>query len=267
MIRHPVVAGQFYPGAPADLARTVRELTLGGASDLRARAIVVPHAGYIYSGGVAGKVYAAVEIPERAVIFCPNHTGAGAYAAVMTRGAWKMPWGDVPVDEELGSNLLAASALLAEDETAHRREHSLEVQLPFLRRFREAFRFVPISLSSLSLADCRALGESVAQVVAGMDPPPLLIASSDMTHYEPLAQAKKKDQMAISRILALDPEGLYRIVRSERISMCGVIPATVALFAASALGATEARLIRYATSGDVSGDYGQVVGYAGLAIL
>ncbi|HEY7528369.1 MAG TPA: AmmeMemoRadiSam system protein B [Candidatus Deferrimicrobiaceae bacterium] len=267
MIRLPAVAGQFYPGTARELELEVRRLTRDLPDRIHARGIVVPHAGYVYSGAVAGEVFSSVEIPGRLVIFCPNHTGLGADAAVMSRGAWKMPWGDAPIDEELAGRLLAASPVLSEDRSAHSREHSLEVQLPFVRRFRTDFRFVPIALGRLSLPDCRSLGEAVAGVLREEPTPPLLIASSDMTHYEPDAIVRKKDEKAISRILALDPEGLYRTVRSERITMCGVIPATVMLFAALSLGAREARLIKYATSGEVSGDYGQVVGYAGLAVL
>lgn len=267
MIRHPAVSGQFYPAAPRDLDRLVRRFTRDDAAKVSARAIVVPHAGYVYSGGVAGEVYSTLALPDRHVIFCPNHTGVGADAAIMTRGAWRMPWGDVPIDEELAGRLLAASSLLEDDSSAHRAEHSLEVQLPFLHRFVETFRIVPVALGRLSLDQCRALGDATAAVLRDDPAPPLLIASSDMTHYEPDAVARRKDQRAIARILALDPEGLYKTVRSERITMCGVIPATVALFAAVALGATSARLIKYATSGDTSGDLAQVVGYAGLAIL
>ena len=267
MMRSPAVAGQFYPGSQGELEREVRRLTRDVPARIPARGIVVPHAGYVYSGAVAGEVYSSVEIPDRHLLFCPNHTGAGAEAAVMTAGSWKMPWGAVPIDEELAGRIFAASSLLCEDRSAHSREHSLEVQLPFLWRFRKSFRFVPVALGSLSLSACRLLGEEVAGVLRDDASPPLLIASSDMTHYESDAIARKKDEKAISRILALDPEGLYRTVRSERISMCGVIPATVVLFAALALGAREARLIKYATSGDASGDYGQVVGYAGMAIL
>ena len=267
MIRNPAVAGQFYPGTARELDRMVRLYTRDAAEKTRAKGIVVPHAGYVYSGGVAGEVYSAVEIPERNIIFCPNHTGVGAKAAVMTRGSWRMPWGEVLIDEELADRLLAASPLLTEDASAHRGEHSLEVQLPFLRRFRETFRFVPVALGNLSLPDCRTLGEAAARVAGEEALPPLLIASSDMSHYEPDGVARKKDGQAIDRILALDPEGLFRVVRSERISMCGVIPATVVLFASLALGAGSARLIKYSTSGDVSGDRGQVVGYAGLALL
>lgn len=267
MNRSPAVAGQFYPGSEGELTRTVRRYTRDTPEKFRARGIVVPHAGYVYSGGVAGEVYSSVEIPDRHVIFCPNHTGVGADAAVMARGTWRMPWGDVPIDEDLAGRLLAACPILADDASAHRREHSLEVQLPFLKRFREAFRFVPVALGHLSLPECRSLGEAVARVATEEAAPPLLIASTDMSHYEPDDVARRKDGAAIERMLALDPEGLFRVVRSERISMCGVIPATVVLFASLALGATSARLIRYSTSGDVSGDREQVVGYAGLAFL
>ena len=265
--RNPAVAGQFYPGTAQELDRVVRLYTRDAGDKLPAKGIVVPHAGYVYSAGVAGEVFSSVEIPDRNVIFCPNHTGVGDVAAVMSRGIWRMPWGEVPIDEDLAGRLLAESPLFSEDASAHRGEHSLEVQLPFLRRFREAFRFVPVALGRLSLSDCRVLGEAVGRVAAEDAHPPLLIASSDMSHYEPDALARKKDGAAIDRMLALDPEGLHRIVRSERISMCGVIPATVVLFASLALGATSSILIKYSTSGDVSGDREQVVGYAGLAFL
>jgi AmmeMemoRadiSam system protein B len=178
-----------------------------------------------------------------------------------------MPWGTAPVDADLAGKLKSACPLLREDAAAHAREHSLEVQLPFLHRFRPDFRFVPVALGRLSLEDCRTLGEAAADVLEKETDRPLLVASSDMSHYLPDAQARRKDRLAIDRLLALDPEGLYRTVVRERISMCGVIPATVLLFAARRLGASRALLIKYATSGDVSRDYDQVVGYAGLAIL
>jgi AmmeMemoRadiSam system protein B len=178
-----------------------------------------------------------------------------------------MPWGDVPIDEELAARLENACPLLREDASAHSREHSIEVQLPFLHRFRPDVRIVPVALGRLSLEECRELGEKVADAIAGDAERPLLVASTDMSHYVPDAIARAKDRMAIDRMLALDPDGLYRTVRTERISMCGVLPATVVLFAARRLGATSARLIRYATSGDVSRDFEQVVGYAGLAFL
>lgn len=267
MIRSPAVAGQFYPAPPRELEQAVRRLTRDIPEKIHAKAILVPHAGYIYSGAVAGEVFSTVDIPSSHVVFCPNHTGMGAEAAVMSNGAWRMPWGDVPIDEGLAVRLLAASLILTEDDLAHAREHSLEVQLPFIRRFRESFRFVPIALGGLSISDCRSLGDSAAKVLREDPSPPLLIASSDMSHYETDAIARDKDQSAISRILALDPEGLYSIVKSRRITMCGVIPTIVVMFAAMSLGATEARLIKYSTSGDVSGNRRNVVGYAGMVIL
>jgi hypothetical protein len=265
MKRMPAVAGQFYPGTASGLSRTLLELTREEKDRLPAIGVVSPHAGYVYSGAVAGELFSSIQVPGRAVIFCPNHTGVGEDAAIMSRGAWRMPWGDVPVDEELAARLETACPLLREDASAHSREHAIEVQLPFLHRFRPDVRIVPVALGRLSLEECRELGENVADTIAEDAERPLLVASSDMSHYVPDAVARKKDRMAIDRMLALDPEGLYRIVRTERISMCGVLPATVVLFAARLLGATSARLIRYATSGDVSREFDQVVGYAGLA--
>ena len=234
---------------------------------LPAIGVVSPHAGYVYSGAVAGAVFSSVHIPAKTVIFCPNHTGSGESAAIISSGTWRMPWGEAPVDAELAGRLKAASPLLVEDAKAHLQEHSLEVQLPFLYRFRPDFRFVPITLGRLSLNECRALGEAVADAVAADAERPLFVASSDMSHYEPDEAVRKKDQKAIERMLALDPEGLYKIVRSERITMCGVIPAAVMLFASLRLGAKKCVLLKYATSGEVNRDFDQVVGYAGLAIF
>jgi hypothetical protein len=265
MKRMPAVSGQFYPGTASGLSRTLLELTREVKERIPAIAVVSPHAGYVYSGAVAGELFSSVRVPGRAVIFCPNHTGIGEDAAIMSHGAWRMPWGDVPVDEELGTRLESACPFLREDASAHSREHAIEVQLPFLHRFRPDVRIVPVALGRLSLEDCRAIGENVADAIAGDAERPLLVASSDMSHYVPDAVARTKDRLAIDRMLALDPEGLYATVRKERISMCGVLPATVVLFAARRLGATSARLIRYATSGDVSREFDQVVGYAGLA--
>jgi len=265
MKRMPAVSGQFYPGTASGLSRALLALTREVKERESAIGVVVPHAGYVYSGAVAGEVFSSVHVPGRAVIFCPNHTGLGEDVSVMSHGSWRMPWGDVPIDEELAARLETACPLLREDASAHLREHAIEVQLPFLHRFRPDVRIVPVALGRLSLEECRDLGETMADAIAGDPERPLLVASSDMSHYVPDAVARTKDKMAIDRMLALDPGGLYRIVRAERISMCGVLPATVVLFAALRLGATSARLIRYATSGDVSREFDQVVGYAGLA--
>ncbi|MGE5246774.1 MAG: AmmeMemoRadiSam system protein B [Verrucomicrobiota bacterium] len=267
MKRPAVVAGQFYPGTAAGLSRAVAALTRDAKEKLPAIAVVAPHAGYVYSGAVAGEVYSSVRIPERVIVFCPNHTGLGEEAAIQSQGSWSMPWGDVPVDGELARRLASACPLLREDGRAHSREHSLEVQLPFLHRFRPDFRLVPVCLGQLSLEACRTIGEATADVLREEPERPLLVASSDMSHYVPDDVARRKDRLAIDRMIALDPEGLYKTVRSERISMCGAIPAVAVLFAACRLGATSARLIKYATSGDVSRDFDQVVGYAGVAVL
>jgi AmmeMemoRadiSam system protein B len=261
----PAVSGQFYPGSASALSRELLALTREAESPEPVIGVVAPHAGYVYSGAVAGEVFSSIRVPGRSVIFCPNHTGLGPDASIMSRGSWRMPWGDVPVDEELAARLQTACPLLREDSSAHLREHAVEVQLPFLHRFRPNLRFVPVALGLLSLEECREIGEGVACAIAADSERPLLVASSDMSHYETDAVARKKDRMAIDRMLALDPEGLYRTVRTERISMCGVLAATVVLFAARRLGATSARLIRYATSGDVSREFDQVVGYAGLS--
>lgn len=267
-VRMPAVAGSFYPGSPRELDRVVRSLTREDALKARALAVVAPHAGYVYSGGVAGEVFSSVAVPDRVVVLCPNHTGLGHRAALLSGAAWAMPFGEVLPERALAAELLAECPLLREDGSAHHGEHSLEVMLPFLHRFRPSFRLVPVSLGRLSVEECRELGAALARVIRrnreGGDV--LVVASSDMTHYEPEGVARAKDALAIDRMLALDPAGLLETVRRERITMCGVVPAAAALFAAVDLGASGARLVRYATSGDASGDYGRVVGYAGIVV-
>ncbi len=264
MLRLPAVAGRFYPGTESELDRAVDSLTHDDSRRVSAKAVVSPHAGYMYSGSVAGALFSSIEIPERVIVLCPNHTGVGENAAICASGSWRMPWGNVPVDEMITSRLLDAVPFLRDDPSAHRDEHSLEVILPFLHRFRKSIFLVPIAIGQLSIDQCRQLGERIADVVSGDKSRSLIVASSDMSHYVPVETARRKDGLAIDRMLALDPAGLYSTVKAERISMCGVLPATVALFAALSLGASSARLVKYATSGDVSGDFRSVVGYAGL---
>jgi len=271
-VRAPIAAGSFYPSDPVELAREVDALLDDANGRLqpverRPWGIVVPHAGYRFSGPVAAGAYAAVRPWKaqmaRVLLLGPAHFVPLAGCAVPEARAWATPLGEVDIDEELRSDAIREGCLA--DDPAHAPEHAIEVQLPFLHRFRPDVRIVPVALGRLSLEECRELGENVADAIAGDAERPLLVASSDMSHYVPDAVARTKDRMAIDRMLALDPEGLYRTVRTERISMCGVLPATVVLFAARRLGATSARLIRYATSGDVSREFDQVVGYAGLA--
>jgi len=267
MERFPAVAGQFYPDSADELSLFLADITRDVDKKLSAIGVIAPHAGYVYSGAVAGEVFSSVHIPAKTIIFCPNHTGFGENAAIMSSGNWIMPWGNAPIDTELAERLKAACPLLLEDDKAHMQEHSLEVLLPFIHRFRPDFRFVPIALGRLSLNECRAIGEAIADTIAADDERPLLVASSDMSHYESDDVVRKKDRKAIDQILTLDPDGLYRIVCSERISMCGAIPAATLLFASLRLGSKEAVLLKYATSGEVNRNFSQVVGYAGLAIL
>lgn len=266
MIRKAVVAGQFYSGRQAALAADVKALLVSQVKKEEALAAVCPHAGYIYSGEVAGAVYARLQVPKVVIILCPNHTGLGRPVALMAEGAWETPLGRVPISSALAKQILKESSLIEEDSAAHMGEHSLEVQLPFLQIMREDFQLVPICLGGLSYASCEELGLGLARAISRFPEKVLLVASTDMTHYEPQEKAKRKDMKAIEKVLALDPQGLYETVKGEGISMCGYIPTTVALAAAKEVGATQAELVMYLTSGEVSGDYEQVVGYAGIIV-
>lgn len=267
MSRIPAVANMFYPGNAEELRRQLTAFVTPVPEPRQAIAAVSPHAGYVYSGGVAGAVFSRIHVPRTVVILGPNHRGIGAPVALQSQGAWDMPLGSVSIDEPLAQELLDALADQAEeDPRAHAMEHSLEVQVPFLQLLQPALQIVPFSLSHIGYEACERLGKTLAPVLADRAEPVLLLASTDMSHYVSQETAKAKDQLAIDRILALDPEGLYTTVADHRISMCGFVPTTVALTAAKALGATRAELVQYATSGDVSGDYAQVVGYAGFII-
>ncbi len=265
MVRHPAVAGQFYPADPSALRRMIEAYLEPGRQRL-ARAAICPHAGYIYSGPVAGAVYSRLVIPEDVVIIGPNHHGLGEPAALMAEGRWEMPFGPVEINSSLAELLLEESQVVADDPRAHLYEHSLEVQVPFIQYLRPEVKIVPLCLSWLHYPECEEIGLAVARAIKAWAQPVLIVASTDMTHYESQEIAKAKDGLAVEKILALDPRGLLETVAANRISMCGVIPTTVALIAAKALGARKAELIRYATSGDITGDYAQVVGYAGLIV-
>jgi MEMO1 family protein len=269
-VRLPSVVGRFYPEDAEELRGQIGEFTAGEAGknkNVRAIGCVVPHAGYIYSGHVAGAVYARLQLPPRIVLLGPNHTGSGQPLAIMSEGAWRTPLGDAPIDDELAAELKDRVAALIDDDTAHRYEHSLEVQIPFLQALVPELRFVPICIGTSEYATLEALGQAIAQVVKAPARETLIIASSDLNHYEPDRDTRIKDAKAIERMLALDPAGLFEVVHRERISMCGYAPTVVMLTAALALGANDAELVEYATSADVSGDRNFCVGYAGIAIL
>jgi AmmeMemoRadiSam system protein B len=267
MTRKAYVAGQFYPGGRADLRETVAAMVDPGVERKRALALISPHAGYVYSGHVAGAVFSSAPLPGLFVILGPGHHEIGSLFAIQAKGRWQTPLGECPIDEALASRIMKASPLVEDNEQAHLREHSLEVQLPFIQYFRDDAAIVPICVSyEARYAELEALGQALAAAIRADEREVLLVASTDMSHYVSQKTAETMDMRAIRRILDLDPAGLVETVASERISMCGFQPTAAALVAAVALGASEARLIRYATSGEASGDYTQVVGYAGIRV-
>lgn len=264
-VRSPSVAGTFYPDRAEDLRRAVDE-TLPPLPKERAWAVVVPHAGYVYSGRVAGAVYARVEIPQHVVLLCFNHRGSGEEFAVWREGSWKTPLGSVPVDTDLAVAIQASFPAAAFDESGHEGEHSGEVQLPFLQRLRPDVRIAPVALSvgleSRSFERLRGFGRALA----GLDREFLVVASTDLNHYEDQESTLEKDGAAIAAIERLDEGALREAIVGRDISMCGYAPVIAAIAYAKARGATRARTVMHATSGDVSGDYDRVVGYVGMII-
>ncbi|OCC16456.1 putative dioxygenase [Dissulfuribacter thermophilus] len=266
ILRRPAVADQFYPGDPDRLHYEIGKLMGDQSGNEKAVAVISPHAGYMYSGHVAGAVFSKIRIPPTCIILGPNHTGFGAPISVMSEGIWQMPMGDVAIDSPLAKRILEYYPEAEEDVEAHLYEHSLEVQVPFLQYKQNDLKICPICLSRLSFEESRRLGEAISRAVSETDLDVLIVASTDMTHYESGDVANEKDRLAIERILSMDPEGLYNTVLLNQITMCGFIPTVVTLVAAMGLGATKARLIKYATSGDITGDYRQVVGYSSFII-
>lgn len=264
------MAGRFYPAKPEKLKHDLEEYMGPGAegADKVADALgcVVPHAGYMYSGRVAGAVYRKLPTRSSYVILCPNHTGRGAPLAIMSSGAWRTPLGEAAIDSTLAASVRNACHLVMEDAAAHADEHSLEVQLPFLQHAQRNFSFVPIAIGVGGYTVLESLGHGLAQAARLTKEPLLIIASSDMNHYEPDSITRVKDRKAIDRILALDAQGLYDVIRREDISMCGYGPTIAMLTAAKELGATKAELVKYATSADAGGDRSAVVGYAGIIV-
>ncbi len=267
VLRKPAVAGYFYPKDPIRLAEMIERLLDKSPSPLiKAISVVSPHAGYMYSGYVAASVYARVYIPEVIVILGPNHTGVGASIAVMDSGIWSMPFGDVPIEEELAESIINYSQYAESDYTAHLAEHSIEVQIPFIQYFKRDISIVPIAVGTRSYKACEDLGKAIAKAVKEYPKDTLIVSSTDLTHYESQKVAMRKDQMAISAILELNPLKLYKTVMENNITMCGVMPTVATLEASLDMGASKAELVKYMTSGDVTGDFDQVVGYAGIII-
>ena len=275
-IRDPAVAGTFYPARPAEVEQALARLFAGVTpSERRAVGVVCPHAGWSYSGALAARTLAAVHVPPRVIVMCPNHTGRGAAIAVSRAPAWRTPTGDVPIDQPMATAILtelkaAGVDGAAGDERAHAREHAIEVQLPLLRARQPALQLTAIVLAHLDGDQCAVLGRALAAAVArlglrwGEDV--MIVASSDMNHFADEATTRKKDARALAALTTGDPATLLDVVDGERISMCGARPAAVLLACAAALGAPAPEVIGYTTSGAVSGDLDRVVGYAGAVV-
>lgn len=269
-IRQPAVAGMFYEATAPRLRAQLEECFADNpppGSKQSFIGAVVPHAGLMYSGHVAASFYSIADLPRRLIILCPNHTGLGHFAAINREGAWRTPFGDVPVDTPMADALMKKTGILRHDTAAHSREHSLEVQLPFLQQLLGDFTFVPICLGAPRYEMCEEIGNAIADVVLAAGGERIgLLASSDLNHYEDQNTTMRKDQLAIDAVVRRDPQELWRVVDEFDVSMCGYIPTTTMLIAANRIGATSARLIEHVTSGDVSGDYARVVGYAAIVV-
>lgn len=271
-VRKPAVAGLFYPSQPAALLTAVQGLITPGLTDSEpapAVAVIVPHAGYQYSGTTAGAVFARIAVPRRVIILAPNHTGAGRAThggSAWAVGALRTPLGDVPVDELLAADLLARCDLLEDDPDAHKTEHAVEVMLPLLVARRPDVTVVPILLGWSDWPRTRVLAEAVAAAVGAAQEPVLIVASSDMNHYEAAGVSREKDALALREIANVDGEALLDVTKRHRISMCGRVPVAAALHAARRLGATTAEVVDYSHSGMVTRDDSAVVGYAGVVI-
>ena len=267
-MREPAVAGRFYPGTAEEVAEDVAALFGGApAGQERAIAVMCPHAGWVYSGKLAARTLAAVRVPERVIVMCPNHTGRGARVAIMTEGAWRVPGASVPVDAPLAAAVVAAAKDVRgarADEAAHAHEHAIEVLLPLLLARQPALRIVPIVVGGLAADECEALGRAIARAVSDQDV--LVVASSDMSHYLPDGETRRRDRTALDALVTGDPTALIDAVVEHDVSMCGVRPAAAMLAYARARGAGLPRLVGYATSGEAFGDTDRVVGYAGVVV-
>jgi len=266
MTREAAVAGQFYPGRPGELREMIARMIHPEVERKAVIGVVSPHAGFVYSGPVAGAVFSAIEFTDTFIIIGPNHRGVGKPLSITTAGSWETPLGEVQIDSGLARAILESPAGLEEDRLAHRYEHSLEVQLPFLQYFKPDVKIVPIVLAQAAPRVYQGIGRAIAGVLKSRGEEAVIVASSDMTHYEPHESAKAKDGMAIEAILGLDADEMVRRIGKYDISMCGYAPVISLIAAALEMGVGKAELVKYQTSGDTSGDYSSVVGYAGIII-
>ena len=266
MVREPIVAGQFYSADASSLKKELSGFIPNIKNKVNAIGIVSPHAGYAYSGKVAGEVLASTKPKKTYVIIGPNHTGMGKPFGVDTRSAWKTPLGEIKLNSRLTDAILSRSKYIKEDFSSHDYEHSIEVQLPFLQRLSPEFTFVPICVATGPREIYYKIASDIAESIKELDMDAAIIASSDMTHYEEHDSAKKKDMMAIDKILSLDIDGFLDTIEKYGITACGFVPISIMLKTSSLLGGKKAKLVSYSTSGDISGDYSSVVGYAGIII-
>ena len=271
MIRKPAVAGYFYPGSSEGIETQIRAFNLPSAAPVEVFGVIAPHAGYRYSGKVAAMVYSGSKPRGPVILIGPNHGSGKGLAApaisMMTRGAWEFPNGEMEINAALAGEILKSSCEIHDAGWAHEEEHSLEVHLPFMGKYWDSPEFVPIIISRLDDDQVLQLGECLYKSVVNYGKPVTLAASTDMSHYVPQDVAARLDKIAMERIEAMDAEGLLKVVHDRRISMCGVQPVAVALEVCKRMGAREARLVRYTTSGEASGDYSSVVGYCGYVIV
>jgi MEMO1 family protein len=266
MLREPVVAGQFYPGSPDELRAMIESFVDPNAEKEDVIGLVAPHAGYIYSGAVVGAVLSKIKFKDTFIVIGPNHTGRGKPMSIVTEGIWKTPLGEVQIDADLAKKLASISNYLKEDQLAHEFEHAVEVQLPFLQYFKKDVKIVPIIVGIADPEAFKQVGHDIAQALIELKKEAVIFASSDMNHYEPQGVSKKKDRQAINAMLNLDPDELVRKIEEQNITMCGYGPASIMLAASKELGADKAELVKYQTSGDISGDFNAVVGYAGIIV-
>lgn len=267
-LREPQVSGQFYPSSPQALKNQIETLIDKKAKKQDVIACILPHAGYMYSGGVAAETVSQINVKDKIILLGPNHSGYGLAYSIMTEGVWQTPLGEVNIDSYLAKQILKHSKYLREDSLAHAYEHSLEVELPILQYFKTDFEIVPIIFLSGDIGILKEIGSDIASGIKESDIKNsiLIVASSDMTHYESQTQAQKKDQEAIKAILELNEEKLMERIKQLNISMCGYAPVIAMLSCVKLLGAKTARLVKYQTSGDITGDITSVVGYAGIVI-
>ncbi|MGE4297934.1 MAG: AmmeMemoRadiSam system protein B [Desulfovibrionaceae bacterium] len=268
MDRTPAWAGKFYPADPVELRTMVRAL-LGQAPaprDTPSLLAMSPHAGYDYSGGIAALTLKQANLHPTILLLGPKHTVQGASLALWPHGAWHFPGGHLDVAADLCDAILAANYRIHADTAAHWHEHSLEVLLPFLHALNPATRIAPLTVADPQPETLAAVATSLAAIIQEWPDPISIVVSSDMSHFLPQEPTKKRDAMALERIKALNPEGLYATVHDNDITMCGVLPMTVGLMICRLLGATSVDITAYATSGDISGDFDRVVGYAGALV-